>query len=336
MIDRKSDEYLFADAFIGCQQAKLMNWQDYIRLANLGDLESAHNALLEFGYGDPTETKHKGDIEEFIRREQAWLYEMIFRNMTGREEMAPYLYPFDYHNLKACLKAEVLGRTPDENLLISTGDIDWMTTVAMVRDRNYASLRPTMRDAVQEATDLYGRSQDPQAIDLILDKACYKDLVLGAEETGSEFILEFVRTRIDTLNLKLFARVRKMNKGWAFFKNAMLPEGFLKEDFFLSNFDDSMTQLADKINQPYIKAAVAEGGRILEETGKFTRYEKLLDDAVMEVNKKAKFYTEGIEPIAGYWFAKETELDNLRIILNGLKIHSEPEKIIEFLREPYV
>ena len=37
MIERNPDEYLFADAFIGCQQAKLMNWQDLVRLANLGD-----------------------------------------------------------------------------------------------------------------------------------------------------------------------------------------------------------------------------------------------------------------------------------------------------------
>ena len=97
-----------------------------------------------------------------------------------------------------------------------------------------------------------------------------------------------------------------------------------------------MSQLAEKIVDPHVRAAVQEGGRILEETGKFTRYEKLLDDAVMEVNKKAKFYTTGIEPIAGYWFGKETEIDNIRIILNGLYIKSEPEQIIEFLREPYV
>lgn len=84
MIERNPDEYLFADAFIGCQQAKLMNWQDLVRLANLGDFDAAQTALLEFGYGDPTETKQEGDVEEFIRREQAWLYEMIFRNMTGR------------------------------------------------------------------------------------------------------------------------------------------------------------------------------------------------------------------------------------------------------------
>lgn len=336
MIERNPDEYIFSDAFIGCQQAKMMNWQDLVRVANLPDIESVYSALLEFGYGDPSESMQDGYVEDFIRREQAWLYEMIYSNMTGREEMAPYLYPFDYHNIKVCLKSELLGKTPDDKLLISTGDIDWMTMVAMVRDRNFASMRPTMREAVQEATDLYGRTGDPQAIDLVLDKACYKDVALGAQETGSEFIVELIRTRIDTLNLKMFARVRKMNKNWAFFKNAFLPEGFLTEEFFISNFDDSMSQLAEKIVDPHVRAAVQEGGRILEETGKFTRYEKLLDDAVMEVNKKAKFYTTGIEPIAGYWFGKETEIDNIRIILNGLYIKSEPEQIIEFLREPYV
>ena len=39
---------------------------------------------------------------------------MIFRNLPGRREMASFLFPFDYHNIKVCLKAEILGDTPTE------------------------------------------------------------------------------------------------------------------------------------------------------------------------------------------------------------------------------
>ena len=41
-------------------------------------------------------------------------------------------------------------------------------------------------------------------------------------------------------------------------------------------------------------------------------------------------------PISGYWYAKELEIDNLRIILTGILIGSTPEEIGEKLREPYV
>ena len=41
---------------------------------------------------------------------------------------------------------------------------------------------------------------------------------------------------------------------------------------------------------------------------------------LMDENKKAKDYLIGIEPVAGYWYAKEQEIDNVRIILNGILI----------------
>ena len=48
---------------------------------------------------------------------------------------------------------------------------------------------------------------------------------------------------------------------------------------------------------------------------------------MMEFNKKAKYLTFGIVPIAGYWYAKEVEIDNLRIILTGILIGSSAEQI---------
>lgn len=335
MIERKEDEFIFADAYIGCYVSKLMGWQDLVRLANCGDLNAAQSILMEFDYSEPKD-QTEFNVESFIRHEQTKLYERVFSNLNGREEMAPFLYPYDYHNIKVCLKSELMGIAPDESIMAPNGNVDWLSVVAMVRDRNYMQMRPVMKDAVQEVLDLYGRSGDPQEIDLVLDRACYKDMALGAAETGSGFITDLVRMKIDTLNLKTFARLKTMGRPWSFFKKAFIPEGVLTEDFFISNYEDSMNQFAEKLIHPGLKAAVSEGGRMIDETGRFTLYEKMLDNAFMEENKKARFFVTGIEPIAGYWFAKDMEIDNVRITLNGLKIHSAPEEILEFLRQPYV
>ena len=56
----------------------------------------------------------------------------------------------------------------------------------------------------------------------------------------------------------------------------------------------------------------------------------------MEYNKKAKYLSFGLVPIAGYWIGKEVELDNIRIILMGMLAGESPENIEERLREPYV
>ena len=331
---RTEDEFVFSDAFIGCQVQKLMHRADLIRLANCADIAAARTLLMEFGYDDPKDTEID-DIEHFIRHEQTKLYEMIFRNLPGRREMASFLFPFDYHNIKVCLKAEILGETPTEKQLISVGDFDWKVMVAMVRDRNYSKMRPTMRDAVQEAMDIYGRSGDPQEIDIILDKACYKDMVLTARETESQFLVDFSRLAIDILNLKAFIRLKAMKRPWTFFKKVFIEEGFIKEEVFVAGYDETLQQFAERLIHPGLASALKEGARALEETGHFLRIETLLDNVLMDENKKAKDYLIGIEPVAGYWYAKEQEIDNVRIILNGILIGEEPEYMEKFLGNTY-
>ena len=124
MAKRKTEEYIFADAFIGCYVRNLMNRQDMLRLASCRDLAAAEAVLQEFGYGEAREL-YDGDIEWFIRREQNKLFNLIYDTLPERKELALCLFPYDYHNVKVCLKSEFLGIVPSEDYLVSTGDIDW-------------------------------------------------------------------------------------------------------------------------------------------------------------------------------------------------------------------
>ena len=331
---RTEDEFVFADAFIGCQVQNLMHKADLIRLANCADLMSARTLLMEFGYDDPKDTE-VDDVEHFIRHEQNKLYEMVFKNLPGGTEMAPFLFPYDYHNIKVSLKSEILGETPGEKELISAGDYDWKMMVAMIRDRNYSKMRPIMRDAVQEATDLYGRTGDPQEIDLVLDKACYKDMIASARETESQFLVDFFRTNIDVLNIKALVRLKMMNRPWTFFKKVFIEEGFVTEDVFTAGYDETLQQFAERLINPDLSEALKEGARSLEESGYFVKVETLLDNVLMKENRKAKDYLVGLEPIAGYCYAKGQEIDNVRVIMNGILIHEEPSYLEMIIRDTY-
>lgn len=335
MAKRKIEEYTFADAYIGSFVKNLMNRQDMYRLANSKDLNAAESVLMEFGYGEAKEL-HEGDVEAFIRREQNKLFDLIYDTLPERKELALCLLPYDYHNVKVCLKSEFLGITPSEDYLVSTGDLDWKYVVAMVRDRNYDFMPVNMKHAVMEAVDLFGRGGDPQEIDIIMDKACYRDMIQAAEEIGEEFLIGIVKLQIDILNLKTFVRLRKMEKPWSFFRKVFLEGGNISEQFFISSYEEPYGQVADKLAPYGLKEAMAEGCRELEEKGDFALLEKLCDNCMMAYNRKAKYLSFGIVPIAGYWYAKELEIDNLRIILTGIMIGLTPEQISERLREPYV
>ena len=173
---------------------------------------------------------------------------------------------------------------------------------------------------------------------IIMDKACYKDMLEAAEESKEEFLIGFVKHQIDLLNLKVFARLREMGKAWSFFRKVYLPDGNISENFYIESWEESYAQVAEKL-VPYgygLSAVMAEGGVQIKEKGSFTLYEKMLEDSLMEYNKKAKYLSFGLVPIAGYWIGKEVELDNIRIILMGMLAGESPENIEERLREPYV
>lgn len=335
MAKRKTQEYIFADAYIGSFSKNLMNKKDYMRIATSRDVDNIETVLREFGYGEVPELR-EGNIENFIRREQGKLYKLIYDTIPDREELALHLLPFDYHNVKVCLKAELLGITPDENYLVSTGSMDWMKTVAMVRDRNYVFMPSHMKDGIIRATEFFGKSKDPQDIDIILDKACYKDMVERAEDSKEPFILGMVKTKIDLMNLNTFVRCKKMGKSWDFFKKTFIDGGYVSWELLADNFEENYGRIGE-ILEPYGYGEImSEGAKNLQTTGDYTVFERMVADRLMEQNKKAKFQLFGIAPIAGYWFGKLVELDNLRIALTGNKFGFPPDEIEERLREPYV
>ncbi len=331
----RPEEYTFADAYIGSFVKNLMTKQDLLRAAQAKDLLTIEAMLREFGYGEAKEI-HEGDIETFIRREQNKLFDLIYDTLPERKELSLLLLPFDYHNLKVCLKAEFLGLTPDDNYLVSTGDIDRHKIVAMVKERNYIHMSTHMKAAMESAIDLFGRGNDPQEIDLVMDKACYKEMSEKARESGVEFLVGLVELEIDLLNIKSFVRLKQMKMPWTFFQKIFLEGGRIAESLFIGAYEEPYGQFAEKLAPYGLKDAVLEGTNKLQESGEFWLLEKLTADALMEYNKKAKYLSFGIEPIAGYWTAKEVEIDNLRIILLGKKIGLSPEKIGERLRESYV
>ncbi|MDD4376989.1 MAG: V-type ATPase subunit [Eubacteriales bacterium] len=332
---KNAKEYTFANAYLGSHVKNLMSRQDLMRVASSRDLAAAEAVLQEFGYGEGKDI-FGDDLEYFMREEQKKLFDLVFNTLSDRKALGMFLFPYDYHNIKVFLKAEFLGITVDDTYLVSTSFIDPKKLEVMIRDRNLVFLSSNMRAAITEAVDLVGRSGDPQQIDIIMDRACYNDMLKGAMRTEDEFLIGYVKLQIDILNLTTFVRLRQINKPWSFFQKVFLEGGNISEKFFITSYEEPYAQLADKLAPYGLKELMAEGGREVKETGDFGLFEKMGTDKMMDYTKKAKYQSFGIAPIAAYWIAKETEIDNLRIVLAGKLAGLSAEVIGERLREPYV
>ncbi len=335
MAKRNATEYIFADSYIGNFTRYLMTRKDLMRVAASRDLDAAEAMLKEYGYEESKDLK-AGNIDLFLSKEEAKLHEIVFTTVPDPSELAFNLYPTDFHNAKVCLKAEALGQPPSPAMLSDAGSIPVDQLEVMIRERSGSGMPEGLKKAVAEAADTFGRGHDPQSIDLIMDKACYKQMLEDVKALEEPFLEELVRRQVDAVNLGLFVRFRAMGKPWSAFRDLFVEGGNIPLQLLISCYEEAYARVGERMAPYGFQQAFTEGGKVLKEKGSFGLFERLRDDAIMDHVRKAKYESFGIVPIEGFWYAKHQELSNLRIALMGSQFGFDPEEIEERIREPYV
>ena len=127
-----------------------------------------------------------------------------------------------------------------------------------------------------------------------------------------------------------------MNKGFDLFRRVFVNGGYVSLKVFMLSFDDTHERFAEKIASFGYADILTNGAAYLKETHKFTLFEKLCDNHLMQYVKKARYVSFGIEPSVGYIFAKENEFKTVRIIIASRLANLKAETIRERLRDTYV
>ena len=236
MTKRKEDQYAFPCAVIKSNERTVLSGSDLERVLDSDKISQAMAVLGEFGYGDGKELANPRDFEKVLRAELDRVYKLVFSIVPDKEEIELFLLPGDYHNAKVLLKSEFLGIDPTP-LLVDTGLMPAEKLTQLVRERNYVFLSTEMKEALTEAAEIFSKGRDPQEIDIILDKACYKEMHRRAELTQNDFIIGYVRLLIDILNVNTFIRLREIGKPWEFFRKVFMPGGDIEERVFTASYE---------------------------------------------------------------------------------------------------
>jgi V/A-type H+-transporting ATPase subunit C len=331
-----SNGYVFASTRVRSVEKNLLTKERAENLIDCNSPEDAIKILIDIGYGKGAEEIEAKDFEKLLSEEIKKVYDFVRGIAPSEAKLYAFLYPYDYHNLKVLMKAEFLESDPEPYLIDKVGTIDVNQLQIMVRERNFVGMTDNMKNAILEVVDLFSRTNDPQVIDFIFDKYCYKEMKESADKTNNSYIKGYVSLLIDTINLKTFVRLREMKKNWDLFSQVFIEGGNIQDKLFISNYDEPYEQFAERLIPYGLSKAMAEGGSALRETGKFTVLEKLCDDSIMDYARRAKYVTFGIEPLAAYLIAKEAEIRTVRIVMTGLLQGLSREMMTERLRETYV
>lgn len=330
----KDTDYLFSTARVRSVEKNMLTGERAEKMIDAKTTEDALRVLDDCYYGSG-DAINVDDYEILLTEEHKKTYDFITSIAPELDYFKMFLYPYDYHNLKVIMKSEYLG-IEASNILINTGSIDVKNLKYSVKERDFLALTENMGNALKEIIEDFPKTNDPQIIDIILDKYCYDEMLKSAKSTNNQFIIDYVRMQIDAINIKSYVRLKKMNKSWDFFTKIFLDGGKIYEQIFIKNFDDPFDKFAENLLAYDFKEVFIEGTEALQETNKFTILEKLLDNKIIEHIKYAKYVPFGIEPLVGYLIGKDNEIKIARIILAGKTAGISPELIKERLRETYV
>ena len=331
----KDSDYLYSTSRVRSIEKHMLTRERAEKMIEAKSLEDALRVLDDCYYGYGNESAEFSNYETLLSEEHKKTYDFIKSVAPDVKHFNIFLYPYDYHNLKVLMKNEYLNKD-ETDTLVDTGSIDLKVLKHALKERSFSDLTDNMGKALKEIIEDFPKTRDPQLIDIILDRYCFDEMLKAAEKTKNKFIIDYVMMQIDSINVKTYVRLRKMNKSWDFFTKVFLQGGKIHEHVFIKNYDEPFERFAEQLLAYDFKEEFFEGYEALTETGKFTRLEKLLDNKLMAHVKSARYVPYGIEALAGYLIAKDNEIKIARIILAGKTAGISPELIRERLRETYV
>lgn len=336
--DKKGNDsqYAYSTGRIRAIERKLLDKGKLDRMVEAKSPEEVLKVLQEADYGSlSSDSTNIYEYEKLLGEEYKKVYNLLKEIAPEPNVFDLFLISNDYHNTKVLLKSEFSGQDY-KGLLIESGSIPSDELKTMIRDRNMSNMPTIMKNAVEECIETYNKTFDPQVIDIILDKASFKQMKDTSTKSGYKFINDLVTLIIDLANIKVFLRVKALKKNLDFLQNVLIPEGSISNKLYADNLDNTLDSFIDALQLTSLGAFLKEGIENFKTTGTLTKFEKLSDNLILNYVKKSKYVTFGIEPLVGYLMAKETEIKNARIIIVSKINNISNEVIRERLREAYV
>ena len=329
-------DYLFGSANIRTQENAIIGRERIERLLNTKTTDEAWELLAGWGVTVIRNSESgKPMREETLLGILKGAYHRLGEHAPDSDALRLWLYPYDCNNLKAAQKAFIRGIDPS-SMLFDFGTLAASDIVKMVETGNYEGLPANLQASAQAAMDEYVKTKNPQVIDLVLDKACWRDMLAAAQKSGEAFVIRLVQTKIDLLNVMIALRILRMKSGEVgkvLFADAFLEGGKLTREQLtncLVSGEDALLVLLGKSD--YVRFAE----NFAKSDAALSTAEKLADNYWMSLILANRFVPDGLEVMIGFLAAHEYEIKNLRILLSGKEAGIPTATIRERIRDSYV
>lgn len=329
-------EYVAAVAKIRALENRLINLNKLSRMVEATDVPSALRELQDTDYAESLAlVREEENFEIIITHQLEQTYKLVLEISEYSELVKCFLFLKDFHNLKVAFK-EKYGNVEGSLYYLKPSSIEIEKLKKIVSEGNYLQLPFPFREIARKIEDIFGQTQHPQDIDLVVDKKTFEYALNVSKENKNKFVENIFIYQIDLNNIRTFIRVKLLAKDKQYFKKLFLEGGRIEMDKFMEIFEGSFDDLTKIVEFKDYYSVVSEGIEYYKKYGDFSFLEKKFDDFIIKYVKPQKMVTFGIEPLIAYLIAKETEAKNIRNVIIG-KFNLLPAKVVHSrLRELYV
>ncbi len=333
MSDRKhtDKDYLFLSTMLRAKYSVFITEDVLDRMLSSGTFGEAARVLHEMGWPDMSGMDRAGvDAALSKRREE------IFTELGGlcpdKELVDLFRLRYDYHNAKAIIKGQAVGREADD-LLSKAGRVDLERLNEAFINEDYRFVPKELGKGMKEARDVLARTSNPQLADFVLDKACNEEMKHIAAKIDNKYVTGYVKLYAQGANLRSCVRCKRMGKSEEFLKSVVFEDRYLNRCLSqIYNSSDGVSTFF--ATTPYKEAGIL--GDAAAKGGKLTEFELACDNVMVKYLRDARMHGFGPESVLGYVAAIENDITCARIILNGLLSNLSVEYIKERLRDTYV
>ncbi|MFC1568212.1 V-type ATPase subunit [Candidatus Margulisiibacteriota bacterium] len=330
------EEHHYGVGRIRSLEARLISPAQVARMSAAADFSEAFGVLSETPYSDNLpRLKSPFDFEELCELEQLSLKGLLDRLAPDNEIIAALFKEHDYLNLKILLRS-YFSRTKEIKLFAKAGTIAFDKLRLYVFEGVKGIDDKEIVEAVDAARKAHEKDKDPQTIDLVLDKHYYAGLKRLLSASPSPLIRELADHKLDLNNLKTVLRAQALKKNKKSLKAALLDTGAIDPDILLDLLDKTPQDIISRLSFTQYFPALAAGIEHYDKDRSFCLLEKLMDNYIIEQFKMAKYLSSGLEPLVGFYLAKENEIKTLRFILVSKRNYLSTEQIKARIRASYV
>lgn len=317
----------YAVGRVRAQTRKPLGEAQLERLLTAPDYAEALRLLGEMGWPEPEGRDVQALSVGMLEKACAEL-----RSITPDPALTDlFLLRHDAQNLKALLKARLLGAQPEA--LSRCGTIPVDTLRHAVAEHNYSPLPGAFRAVMEALEKRVAIEPDPMEIDVRIDRALYQEIEGTLKKSGSKAARAFFASKADLQNLVTFLRLKAAGHSGMALKDFLLPGGTVTDKAW-EHLEARPESLASRF-WSYGRKVVSALNKAAADPKAIPALEKAADDYLLDLFRPLRNQPYSVDVLIGWLLAHERETAAVRLILAG-KLNGFPQELIrERLREAY-